>query len=491
MKKFIYILSVPVALAMTSCADFLDDPQPAQSLPSSTAFQTAQDIENGLIGAYNAVQNSDLFGCNIVMSSDIMADNGEWRGSFPSFVDMYNQALTADNAEVAGIWREGYRAINHANLVLDALTFVNDPALTDDMANRLKGEALFIRAATHFEMVRYLGKPYGASSSTDPGIPIMATAVKSSDNITFPSRNTVAEVYNQVIADFQEAANLLPATKTYGRPSRFAALGYLAEIAFQQGDYPNAASLAADVMGGPFNLTDSPVDFFTNEGSAEEIWAVIHTAQDNPGVNGSLATFHHINGRGGDVVVSVDLQENGYSRIISASQAADLAAAGYTADDLRFSQLTSSAAPPTVNVEKYEGFTNNDDDAPIQRLAEYMLMRAEALARTSGVNDESLDLLNAIRTRAIRVVDGTGGVVPNGGDLISYSASDFANADELIEAIILERRVELAFEGNRFHDLVRLQRDVKGTAFDADKLRWPLPQRDLDANSNLTQNPGY
>lgn len=491
MKKFLYILSVPVALAMTSCSDFLDEPQPAQSLPSNTAFQTAQDIENGLIGAYNAVQNSDLFGCNIVMSSDIMADNGEWRGSFPSFVDMYNQALTADNTEVAGIWREGYRAINHANLVLKALDDVDDPALTQDLANRLRGEALFIRAATHFEMVRYLGKPYGASSSTDLGIPIMASAVSSSDDITFPSRNTVAEVYAQVIADFQEAANLLPDAKTYGRPNSFAAKGYLAEIAFQQGDYANAATLAADVMAGPFSLTGDPVDFFVNEGSSEEIWAVVHTAQDNPGVNGSLPTFHHINGRGGDVVVATDLIENGFNKIITDAQAAALSAAGYTADDLRYSQLTSSAAPPTVNIEKYEGFTNNDDDAPIQRLAEYMLMRAEALARTSGVNQESVDLLNSIRTRAIRVLDANGAVVPGAADLISFTTGDFASADELIEAIILERRVELAFEGNRFHDLCRLQRDVKGTPFDADKLRWPLPQRDLDANANLVQNPGY
>ena len=491
MKKLLYILSVPVALAMTSCSGFLDDPQPAQSLPSNTAFSTAQDIQNGLVGAYNAVQGSDLFGCNLVMASDIIADNGEWRGSFPSFVDMYNQALTPGNTETVGAWTAGYLAINHANLVIKALGEVNDPALTTELANSLRGEALFIRAATHFELVRYLGKPYGPSSSSDPGIPLMTSAVASSDDITYPSRNSVAEVYNQVIADFTEASNLLPDNVTYGRPNKYAALGYLAEVAFQQEDYAAAADYAAQVMAGPYTLTANPADFFTNEGSSEEIWAVVHTAQDNPGVNGSLPTFNHINGRGGDVVVAQDMLDNGYAKVITASQAAALAAGGFTADDLRYSTLTSSSAPPTVNIEKYEGFANNDDDAPIQRLAEYMLIRAEALARTSGINQESLDLLNSVRTRSIRVLDGSGMVQPGETGLISYSAGDFATADDLIEAIILERRVELAFEGQRFHDLCRLKRDVKGTPYDADKLRWPLPGAEVNTNSNLVQNPGY
>jgi starch-binding outer membrane protein, SusD/RagB family len=491
MKNLLYIMSLALAFAMTSCSGFLDEPTPAQSLPSNTAFTTAQDIENGLIGAYNAVQASDLFGCNLVMASDIMADNGEWRGSFPSFVDMFNQALTADNAEVAGLWREGYRAINHANLVIKAVGDVEDPALTPEMANRLRGEALFIRGATHFEMVRYLGKPIGPNSASDPGIPIMTVAVASSDNVTFPSRNSVAEVYAQATSDLAEAASLLPETKRYGRASSFAAKAYLAEIAFQQGDYGTAATLAGEVMAGPFSLTASPVEFFVNEGSSEEIFVVVHTPQDNPGVNGSLATFHHINGRGGDVVVDGDLIANGYEQIITASQQAELTGSGYTAEDLRFTELTSSTNPPTVNVEKYEGYTNNDDDAPIWRLGEILLMRAEALARVNGVNQESLDLLNQIRTRAIRVYDSNGEVVAGGGDLISFDAADFATGNDLIEAIILERRVELAFEGNRFHDLVRLQRAVKGTPFDADRLRWPLPQRELDANANLTQNPGY
>ena len=341
-------------------------------------------------------------------------------------------------------------------------------------------------------MVRFFGKAYSESSSSDLGVPIMTKAVFTSDDVTFPARNTVAEVYTQAIADLEEAAALLPETNARGQATRYAALAYLAEIAFQQRDYPRAATLAGQVMAGPFDLTAEPVDFFVNEGSSEEIWAYIHTQQDNPGVNGSLPTFHHVNGRGGDVVVSEDLVENGFNKIVTDAQQSAIDAAGYTVEDLRFTQLTSvQPGSDIIYIEKYEGFANNDDDAPIHRLAEYLLMRAEALARNDGINQESIDLLNRVRTRALRVRDAAGEVVAESNDLVSFETGDFANADELIEAIILERRVELTFEGNRLHDLLRLRRPVKGKTWDDNLVRWPVPQRELDANANLEQNPGY
>ncbi|MEM9933924.1 MAG: RagB/SusD family nutrient uptake outer membrane protein, partial [Bacteroidota bacterium] len=106
----------------------------------------------------------------------------------------------------------------------------------------------------------------------------------------------------------------------------------------------------------------------------------------------------------------------------------------------------------------------------------------------------SVDLLNEIRNRAIRTID-AGGAEGDASAYVSYVVGDFASADELIEAIILERQVELAWEGNRFHDLNRLGRpmvnDRASSPSGADNLVWPVPQRDIDANSNLVQNPGY
>lgn len=494
MNKLKYILGFMLVAGLVACDSFLDEPQPAQSLPSATAFTTAQDIENAMVGAYDAAQNSDMFGTNTTMLPGIYSDNGEWRGSFPSYRDIYNRMIVSDNPEVAAMWQFGYLVINSANLILKALDEVQDPSLTPELANRLRGEALFLRGATHFEMVRFFGKAFSATSNADLGIPIMVNPVATTDDVTFPSRNTVAEVYTQVLTDLTQAASLLPDAnpRGRGRATKFAAHGYLARVAFQQREYGKAATEAAAVLAGPFSLTAEPVEFFSIEGSSEEIWAVIHTPQDNPGVNGSLPTFHNRAGRGGDVVYSEDLIANGFGKIVTSAQQDAIANAGHTVIDLRLSQLSQfDAASNTYFIEKYTDVSTNADDAPIQRLADFILLRAEAVARTSGINQESIDLLNSVRRRALRVLDSSGEVVANSDSFIDFSAGDFANADELIEAIITERRVELCFEGSRFHDLTRLQRTIRGLAWDDNNMRFPIPQREIDANGNLEQNPGY
>jgi tetratricopeptide (TPR) repeat protein len=470
---------------VSACTDYIEVPQPAQSLPSDAALSDVAGLETALIGAYDALQSSDFGATGIAMNPNIMADNGEWRGSFPSYIDMYNRQLTANNGEVAGLWQTAYLAINHANLVLNGIATIDDPALTPEVSDRLEGEALFLRGMAHFELVRYFGKPWGANSSSDLGVPIMTTPVAVVADITFPPRNTVAEVYGQAIEDLTNAARLLDPTGARGQANSTAANAYLARIAFQQRRYQDAADLAQQVLDAGYALTASPEEPFFSEGTSEEIFAVINTPQDNPGVNGSLATFHHVNGRGGDVVVSEDLKTNGYGAIISSEEQAE--AAPGTIVDLRPLRLTSS---DVFNIEKYEDFANNSDDNMVVRLAEFYLMRAEALARIDGINAESLELLNAVRTRALRLQN-EAGELSDASAIVAYEAGDFADADELIEAIILERRVELAFEGDRLHDLRRLERDVRGLPFDDDRLVFPIPQREIDANDQLIQNPGY
>jgi len=486
MRILNYILLTLGVIAWSSCDDFLDQPQPQQSLPSSTAFGSERDIRTGLIGAYNAAQTSDLMACNASMMPTIWSSDGIWAGSFPSYQDIYNFQTTPDNGEVLGMWDDGYETINAANLVNEALDVVEDPALTPELVDQYRGEALFLRAMAHFELIRYFALPYNANSASDPGIPVVTEAVATSGDVTFPERNTVEEVYNQVIADFQQAAASLPDFVDDGRANRFAALAYLAEIYFQQGNYAQAADAAAQVLAGPFGLNEAINAFYLGEGTAEEIFVIINTAQDNPGVNGSLAAFHNINGRGGDVLVDPDLVENGFDLILTDAQRAAIEAAGDSVLDTR-STLYSNEF---TNIEKYIDPGNNSDNAPIFRLPKIMLIRAESIVRESGaVEQEAIDLLNQIRQRALIVTDASGAPVDN--SVVAYTAGDFASADDLIDAIILERRVELAFEGTRFHDLMRLREPVRGQPWNSDLLRFPIPQAELDANPNLSQNPGY
>ena len=474
------------ALLLTSaCTSYLEDVQPEQSLDTDEVLTTASGLEAMLIGSYNSLQNSDYGANGLAINSSILSDNGTWRGSFPSYSDIFNRSQTVNNPEVAGFWREAYQAINQANLVLANVDAVSETGFTDADRSRLRGEALFLRGMSHFELVRTFAQPYDDDASVEPGVPIVLNGVTIPSDIAFPERSSVEDVYNQAVMDLSMAVDLLAPTGDPGRASSSAATAYLADIAFQQRNYEQAANLADIILNAGFSLTDNPQTPFRIENGPEEIFAVISTTQDNPGVNGSLPTFHSRNGRGGDVVVSADLEANGYRAIITPDQRA---ASTDTLIDLRFSELTSDGNFRFI--EKYEDAANNADDNILARLPTYMLMRAEALVRLDGINEESIDLLNSIRSRAIRTLNASG-FSGNASEFIEYEEDDFDNDDMLIEAIILERRVELAFENNRLNDLKRLRRDVRDLAWDDPMLVFPIPQREIDANSNLTQNEGY
>ncbi|MEO0895119.1 MAG: RagB/SusD family nutrient uptake outer membrane protein [Bacteroidota bacterium] len=494
-KTSLYIL-VAASFLFSACSNFLSV-EPQQSLSAEEVYSTTQDLETALVGAYNGLSGSDLMGCNLTMVPDIMSDNGTWRGSFTTFIDISNLDQTPLNGEVTELWREGYVAINDANILLSQIDGVEDADIAAN-GDRIRGEALFIRGAVYFEMVRYFGKPYSESSSSDLGIPLVLNATfttfDTSDPASFPARATVEAIYDQAISDLTEASNLLPETNLLGRATKWGAIAYLAEIAFQQRDYVAASGFATQLIDGGFALTATPAEFFTNEGSSESIYELFHNSQDNPGVNGSLPTFHHVQGRGGDVIVSQDLINNGFFKIVPQSQLDELTGAGFTYVDQRLSTLTSDggtfADSGGVNIEKYEDFVNNADNAPVHRLAEYILMQAECIVRNGGDKAEAVALLNQIRNRAIVGRDANGDAADISG-IVSYEVADFADDQALIDAIVLERRVELCFEGNRLHDLNRLQLPVQGNPTGSDNLVWPVPQRELDNNSSLTQNPGY
>lgn len=482
MNKLLYIFFVLVVIGLTACDEFLDEPQPASSLPSATAFGSAADIQTGLQGAYSLAQGNGLYGREIYIIPSILSDNGLWAGSFPSFIEIYQLNTVVSNGHANNVYDDIYEVNNHANLIIKALEEVEDPALTSDLKNQLRGEALFLRALVMFEGVRIFAQPYRDQSSSDLGLPVITQAIETINDVSTPSRNTVAEVYAQVISDFDEAINLLPVSNATGRATKDAAIAMRAVVAFQQKDYPTVNSLTADLVnGGNYSLTSTPDEFFTNEGSDENIFSIVHTSQDA----GNLFNFFNEDGRGGDVRVSDDLLQNGYLKIVPPSQQTMIDNAGLTAEDLRLTVLTKD----NLLVRKYED-PNGGDDAPVVRYAEILLARAESLVRTDGLNQESVDILNQIRKRSIRLKDGNGAEVDNA--MIEFALEDFATADDLIEAIILERRVEMAFERNRFNDLMRLQRPaVSGVSYDDPRLRMPIPQRALDANPNLVQNPGY
>ncbi len=483
-------------LSTISCKDYLDDIKPSDDLPSREIFTTALDLETALTGVYNSVQSTNLtsyavpeileaFSCN----DSLVASNNQVQ------VEIYSLNMRSGNPQVEALWSEAYKAINLANRILEALGTVQDPALTPEKADQIKGETLFLRGMLYFELVRLFALPYEQDNLAKPGIPLMLSSVLTKSQIQYPARSTVQEVYSQIEKDLTEASGLLPAESERGRVNKDVATAYLAKVAFQKQDYTTAGDKAQAIIS-TYLLNDTPSEFFRNEGSAEEIWSMVNSSSD-----ANFLLVRRLHQKAKRAKISGDLNRRGFAVIVPPSQLSAIADAGYSVVDFR---SDPGAPDPMVSddgiyTNKYEDFTGMTDDAPMARAAEFYLMRAEALARTQGINEESIELLNQIRRRSLKVLDGSGTVVPDSDSFIEFKASDFPNADALVAAIILERRVELCFEGNYFHDLMRTKGDVyfyfsgafTKIPYDAGRLRLPIPQREIDANPSLEQNPYY
>ncbi len=500
MRKKTYIVLSIGLLLFTGCKDFLTDVQPSDQLPIEAVFNTATDLDAAMIGAYDAIQHGDALGRNIPSLADLMAYNAAGY-----FEEVSTLQMEPDHWITERLWSQSYKAINQVNAILEALPVVaaKDATLTEAQAARLEGEALFIRAVLHFELVRLYALPY-PDFPDEKGVPLMLNAVLKKENLQFPARASVKEVYAQVEADLEKAVSLLPESSAPWKINHYTAMAYLARVAFQKRDYATAALRAGEIVNsGRYVLAETPEVFYTEEGTSEEIWTIPSSPDDGIEDFGLASVYN--DDAPTTATISPDLRENGYARIVPAFQLANLQAAYPSAQviDLRCDPDSILSTHPivlndmtgdTTRCNKYENsWLAEEDDTPNARLAEFILMYAEALVRTQGLNIESIELLNQIRRRSLRVVDGSGQVVSAAASFLEFELSDFQNQDHLIEAIILERRVELVFEGNYLHDLMRLKRDVwngqKTYPYDAKELRLPIPQREVDANPNLVQNP--
>lgn len=490
MKNLTFFL-LSSLLLLTGCQKFLDEPQPADSFPIDEVFQTADDLDAALTGVYDVLQSGHLWGRNLMIFPDLMGGNANYfGGGYFGLERVSTLTMAANDWYAENTWVEAYKAINQLNAILSAISGVatNDVSLTPERARRIRGEANFLRGMLYFELVRLYALPYGDNSNQELGVPLMLVPVLKKEDFQYPSRATVQEVYDQIKRDMESARDSLSEYVKRGRAGKYAAIAYLAKVAFQQRDYQNAVIFTGEVLGADqFALTPTPQDYFVNEGSEEEIWVLVNTDID-PG-DGLWAVYF-------DALITNDLKKSGYDSIVTSTPLAAIHAAGYQVIDLRADPGILSDDlliwPDTSHTNKYEDWLDGDD-IPIVRLAEFMLMRAEALTEINGLNQESVDLLNQLRQRSLRVIDTLGNEVPNGAGFISFKMSDFASVSELKEAIYIERRVELAFEGNYFHDLMRLKRDVQGLPYDTCRARLPIPQREIDANINLAQqqNPCY
>lgn len=442
MKKLL-LFSIILAALMPSCNVL--DVEPQSSIPAGEVFKDKQGIERGILGAYNSLQSLSYYGRTYPIFADLAADNLSHpaNATAVAYAEVDNNAILPENATVDGMWTAIYDGLNVANNVIVQVPKMSD--MSDAEKNKALGELYFLRALHHFNLLNFFG-----------AVPLKTEPTVGVENVNVP-RDATDVVYTQIIQDLRFASENLPAGGTKIRASKHAANALLARVFLYKKDYENAIAYASQVIdNGGYDLLDNYADIFASEGTDETIFEVDFTALDR----NRIAEYNF------------PLTLNGRREV---EPAADLIAAYTAADERKNASIAYAGTLPYAI--KYDDLSTGSDNFIVLRLAEMYLIRAEARASVNGPADLIREDVNVVRNRS-----GLGNITSS-----AYP--------ELLSTIESERRLEFAFEGHRWFDLVRTGRavDVLPTVTSANQTLFPIPLSEILTNTNpgMTQNPGY
>lgn len=488
MKIKNYILSLFLIGTLAGCSDFLDR-EPLDAIARENFFVTEDDAIAAVTGAYQPLQWPKLYNMRM-WTTDIMAGNsivGAGGGEDGRETqDQANFVTTTDNPGVLDLFQGPSPGILRANIVLKEVPKMN---IREEIKNRVIGEALFLRAHYYFILVRFFGD-----------IPLILEPQGAGDDFHV-SRTPKDQVYVQIIKDLEQAIELLPRRETYtgsnvGRASKGSAVGMLAKVHLTLGNWSKVVELCNEVEVLGYALNPDYAQNFdpTGGNTIESLFEVQYFGKTNHGFWSDLNQASWLSAftgpRGSGMVHEgwgwnqpTEEFVNSYEPGDKRKDVTVLYEGGPPFDGMNYESSYSSTG---YNLRKFLvpksitlTFDNSPMNFPVLRYADVLLMKAEAL------NEMGLDghePLNQVRRRA--------GL----NDLANLSQSEFR------EKVLHERRMELAFEGQRWFDLIRVNNGQYGLNFlhsigktnaTTTHLLFPIPQRERDANPNLTQNQGY
>jgi tetratricopeptide (TPR) repeat protein len=374
----------------------------------------------------------------------MLADNVKKSGDYALVyeeIQFMEKTLSPDNLITAVFWADAYFTINIVNRILEVIK-KGEVEVPADEKNRIKGECLFIRSLLYFDMVRYWGNP-----NNGLGVPLVLepTGIEAQ-----PARTATTDVYTQVIADLQEAINLLP-RKIKTRADSYAAEALLSRVYFYNKNYAEAATAASHIIeSGEFSLVADVRENYFDYDTAflDEIVFALRSAPNDYSC-GTLNGYY---------------REASTPRFSPSNKMMEVFRFLSGEDDQRFTRLFVTIEGKTYTT-KYDSRYMH---IPLIRLAELYLTRAECRLE-AGYEAGAIADVNVIRERA--------GLDP-------VTSLTFSN-------MYWERFQELFFEGDNFHNQKRLQRAKVSNMelpWDSPRLLYKIPQREIDVNPNLVQN---
>ena len=486
-KIFTIAMCFTIGLISACKKDFLNK-EPISQGTAGNYYKNASDAEGGLVGAYQQAFLTDQYWAwDYTTNGDARADNCYAGGDNPDNFAIDNFSPTSLNGNVTRDWQGLYQDIYAANIVLDYVPKIPADQFANGRQAQIFGEVKFIRALSYFQLVTTFGD-----------VPLVLSTI----NFTAkPTRTPAAAVYAQIVKDLTDAEASLPVSfANVGHATKGAAQALLAKVYAQEGKYQECLNYCNKVISsGQYTLVPNFATLFNGtKNTSESILEIQHSdASGFTTYNVSLYlpaqfgtySFKKFNLPTNDLINLYRSQGDSIrlnSSIYLASVAPDGTAAG---DPIPAPYTASSPKIPFLykwktNISQFGGGTDN---TILLRLADIILLKAEALNKL-GQTAQAIPLVNQIRAR------------------VKLPAITVTSQSDVGLAILTERRMELAFEGFRWNDLLRYgdqytislmnsQVDPAGKPLNygvtQNKLIFPVPYNEIQLDGNLSQNPGY
>ncbi len=469
MKKIItkYILLGSMAFGIGAC-DFLEvDPIGKTTIP--VFFTDMEGIRAALPGTYSAVY--DYYSSEFFKYPEVAGNMVRLNivGGTADMVNQYNFTSDAsDETEAVGyIWKKIYEAMANVNNIIQYQPDLLEkfPKQKDEL-DRILAEALYLRALTHFDMVRVYAQPYNyTSDASHLGIPVLLKTPGADDNV---SRKTVKEVYTQIIADLEKAVELFGDKESQGvyYASKNAAYALLSRVYLYMGNWDKVISYSSILINEyPLSQGDDYLDMYMNMKAGNE--AIFRLNGTNK--KSSLATF--------------------YSPAAPVTIPADTLISLFDdQNDIRLSLLTNDKGEHICFKYYIKGNVAEADkhyDPFVARVSEMYLNRAEAYLNKNMLTEAATDI-KAIIARGLNTT-------------IENVELNTTSKTELTHTLEKERDKELCFEGHQFFDITRKKQNLVREAgsnssvqrinYPSDYFVLPIPLKELEANTNMQPNP--
>lgn len=484
MKKRIVAGFALAGLIMAGCSsDFLEI-TPTSSLTEDSFFKTLTDAEATVTAAYNPLRNAGLYNNDYPKVTEAPTDDAIIYNTQGLSLDSWSFA-TNDNI-IDNVWQTCYEGIFRANMALQKLP---EMEINEGAKARMLGEAYFLRALYYWHLTALFGE-----------VPMITEADPTDAGKAVVPKSSVDELYAFMIADLGQAYELLPPQSEYstaniGRASKGAAEALLGKVYLYAENYPLAEKHLENVISsGEYQLVSDFADLLVVDNNPESIFEVQFADLTNQGSTRMVNNYPQGQGGYANLLPTQDLVDeyeaydgptaiNGtdprlHYTIFRQGDPYDDVSPVYQASWTPTGFTMKKGLYPVVRANNANGWRN----VPIIRLADVILMYAEA-ANANGKPDAAIAAINRVRGRP-------------GVEMPALPTAEFPvrNEEEIFAAIVHERRVELAFEYHRLHDIRRwgLGEDVFGSlGFQPKHRYYPLPESEIDNNSELKQNPDY